>query len=262
MRRILRFVRFAPVVGLSLILGCFLGSAGRLDAQVVRSTIDNLVSPEEYQEELDTIHESLLAHKWKRGLRHARSLTETILRRSWHGKELQRMLSELALYQAVAEANLPRLRYEAIWHWHIAQNLDFKMRNRDLSPYGRAGALLREFPLRRQGSVPAGFEVATTYPTGPRLDPPRKPGTATVPTVLNNTGAALEGSGDFKVEVIVDKYGRLHQPVVISTYLHPIVIYGSLEWLRDWAPFQPARLDGKPADYLDTFTVQFQILRW
>ena len=232
-----------------------------LVAQTLRSNLDDHVPPAKYQEELENVEESLRNHKWKTGLRQARRLTDTVVRRSWYGKELKQMLSELALYQAVAEANLGR-RDDALWHWHIAQNLDFKIRQRDLAPYGEAGKLLYEFPLRARGEVPTGFVVPETYPTGPRLDRPRKPEMPTPPTVLNNTGAAIEGSGDFKAEVIIDENGEFHQPVVLSPYLHPIVIYASLEWLRKWAPFEPALFEGEPADFMDEITVQFHVSRW
>ncbi len=242
-----------------LVIACM--STGSLFAQTLRSTADDHVPPAQYQEELEKLDKNLRDHKWKSGLRSARRLTDTILGRSWYGKELGRMLSELALYQAVAEANLGK-RDDAVWHWHVAQNLDFRMRRRDLSPYGEAGKLLQEFPLRARGEVPVGFVVPTTYPTGPRLDRPRRPKMRTVPTVLNNTGATIEGSGDFKVEVIIDQSGEFHQPVVVSSYLHPVVIYASLEWLRKWGPFEPALFEGEPADFLDEITVQFNVSRW
>ena len=88
------------------------------------------------------------------------------------------------------------------------------------------------------------------------------PDTSSVPTILNNTGAAQEGTGDFHVEVIIDRQGRVQQPVVKSTHLHPIVIYASLEWLRQLPPLQPARYDGEPVDDLDSITVEFHLERW
>ena len=84
----------------------------------------------------------------------------------------------------------------------------------------------------------------------------------TVPTVLNNTGAALEGSGDFDVEVLIDERGRFQQPVVISDHLHPIIVYASLEWLRRLPAFEPARFDGEPVDSLDRVAIRFEVKRW
>ena len=249
------------VLLISAALLAWLVSAPGPRAQTLSSNVDGHVPPGEYQKELEEAEESLRQHKWKAGLRKARRLAETLTLRSWYGKELGRMLSELALFQAVAEANLGK-REEALWHWHIAQNLSFKMRNRDLSPYDEASKLLLEFPLRKLGEVPVGFVVPDTYPGGPIMKSARQPEKSSWPTVLNNTGAALEGSGNFHAEVIVDKKGHLHQPVVTSTHLHPIVIYSSLEWLREISPFRPALFEGEPSDDLYKVTVQFQVSRW
>ena len=230
-------------------------------AQELRSSVDGQIRPAEIEEQLRDVDGDLRAGRWKNGLRRARRLTDIVLRRTWRGSELRRQLVELAFQQAVAEANLDR-RDEAIWHWHIAQNLDAKVFRRDLAPYGEAGKLLYEYPLRAAGELPPPYAVPQTLPGQGRLRGPVRPDIARVPTVLNNTGAALQGSGDFRVEVIIDRRGRVRQPVVESTHLHPIVIYASLEWLRQIPPFEPARYDGEAVDSLDSVTVRFRVERW
>lgn len=242
----------------TLLVGCWAIVA---DAQQLRSSLDGKIHPTEVQEELEKVDAQLRSGKWKTALRHAQRVTETVLTRTWYGKEIRRMLSELALYQAVAEANLGR-RDDAIWHWHIAQNLDFRMRRRDLAPYGKAGKLLREFPLRALGEVPVTFSVPETYPGGPRLDRAVGPKLSSFPTVVNNTGAAQEGTGDFHAELLIDEQGRIRQPVVITTHLHPIIIYASLEWLREMPLFKPAQFKGEPADSLEKFIIRFKVSRW
>ncbi len=236
------------------------GSAAT-EAQRLRTSIDGQVRPAKVQEELVEVDAKLRAGKWKAGLKDAQLLTEVVLARTWYGKELRGIISELALYQAVAEANLGK-NDRAIWHWHIALNLDRKIRRRDLAPYGKAAKLLYEFPLRAEGEVPAPYVVPETYPGGPLFVGPVRPKMSSVPTVLNNTGAAIEGSGDFQVELIIDRRGRIQQPVVISDHLHPIVIYASLEWLRKMPVYEPARFEGEPADYLDLVTIRFHVSRW
>ncbi len=231
------------------------------EAQRLRSNVDREVRPTEVREEMEKVDAKLRAGKWKPGLKEARVLTKVVVQRTWYGRELGPMLAELALYQALAEANLGR-RDEAIWHWHMAQNLDFRVRRRDLSPYGEAGKLLLEFPLRDLGEVPVPYVVPSTYPGGPRLVPAFKPEMPESPTILNNTGAALEGTGDLDVEVIFDETGQLRQPVVISSHLHPIVIYATLEWLRGIPPFNPSLYKGEPADDLGKIKIQFKVSRW
>ena len=244
---------------IALLVG--LVAAAAVPAQELRSSIDGDIRPAQVEEELQAVDARLRAGKWKAGLRHAQRLTETVIRRTWYGRELRRIVAELALYQAVAEANLGR-RDDAIWHWHIAHNLTPAMRRRDLAPYGDAGKLLYEVPLRALGEVPAGFVVPEALAGSGRLVGPRQPKMPRKPTILNNTGAAIEGTGNFQAEVLVDERGRIQHPVVTSDHLHPIVIYASLEWLRQIPPFTPARFDGEPVDSLDRVTIRFEINRW
>ncbi len=230
-------------------------------AQELRSVIDRDVRPTEVQEQLEVVDAKLRGGKWKSGLKLAQRLTEIVIQRTWHAREIRAQLTELAFFQSVAEANLGR-RDEAIWHWHVAQNLDFRIRRRDFAPYGKAGKLLREVPLRTLGEVPAGFVVPERLAGSGRLVGPFQPEFKTRPRILNNTGAAIEGTGSFQAEVLVDERGRIRQPVVTTDHLHPIVIYASLAWMREMPSFVPARFDGEPVDALDRVRIQFVVSRW
>ncbi len=247
---------------LGLLLASILAWSGApAPAQRLSSNLGDEVRPSQIREEMEKVEAKLRQGKWKSALAHTERVIKTVLGRTWYGKELRQMVADLALYQALAEANLGR-DGPAIWHWHIAQNLDFRIVKRDLAPYGEAGKLLYEHPLRARGEVPVPFEVPDHYPGGPPYEGPDRPRMRSIPEVLNNTGAVQEGSGDFKVELLIDEQGEMHQPVVISSHLHPIIIYASLEWLRRMPAFVPARYKGEPADALETFTVSFKVSRW
>jgi hypothetical protein len=210
----------------------------------------------EWWPQVDLVDGSLRNGKWKYARKKAENLGTTILRESWNDRELTAILAELALYQAVAEANLDR-REDAIWHWHTALNLDPKLQDRDFSEYGNSGRLFVEFPLRNRGEMPPGFQNAA--PDSPGLvTMPRAPN-AKMPPVLNNTGANRQGSGDFEVDLVVDHRGDLHQPVVISRHLHPIVIYATLEWLHGMPAFEPARIKDRPVSAVSPLVVAFQV---
>ena len=63
---------------------------------------------------------------------------------------------------AVAEAGLGR-EDDAVWHWHIAQNLaGAALSDKTLASFGKAGALLVRHPLRRVDEAPPGW----TYRSG------------------------------------------------------------------------------------------------
>jgi len=206
--------------------------------------------------QVELIDGSLRNGKWKYARKNAKNLGKRVLREAWNDRELAAILAELALYQAIAEANLDR-RDDAIWHWHTALNLVAGIANRDFSDYGDAGRLFVEFPLRTRGEMPPGFQ--NPAPDNPGLVTMPRPPNAEMPTLLNNTGANKQGSGDFEVDLVVDDRGDLHQPVVISRHLHPIVIYATLEWLHGMPAFGPALFQDRPVSAVSPLVVGFQI---
>ncbi len=215
------------------------------------------VSSSDWWPQVEKVEKAVRAQSWKSARRQAHKLAEEVLGRSWYGRELRQILAELAFYQAIAEANLG-LRREAVWHWHMAQNLDFKMRQRDLTPYGEGAELLIELPLRQLHEIPAGFEVSGP---GAATRPPVMPRMTSSPEIINNTGAALESPGDCDVELLIDELGELHHPVIISTHLHPVVIYEVLDYLPE-LDIEPARAKGQPTDSLFRLSIKFHVVRW
>ncbi len=216
------------------------------------------LGPSQWRDELAEVDAKLDAGKWKAAGRGARKLAEEILFHGWHDRELGRILAELALYQAVASANLGR-RDEALWYWDMAQNLDFRIRKRDLTPYGETGELLREFPLRRQGRASPGFQLAEPR-YGRFSRAVMEPGWA--PVVPYNSGEQAERPGDLHLELIVDRHGQAHHPVLLTPDLHPVVIYGLLDALRTMPRFQPAHDTGEPVDSLFKYIVSPTYTRW
>ncbi len=213
----------------------------------------------EWRDEVDKIDADLRAGKWKPSKRAANRVAQQVVRQSWYGVGLREVLSELAFQQAVAAANLGR-RDEAVWFWLMAQNVDPRIRDKDFAPYGEAGKLLREFPLRRKGEVPARFRVVR--PSFTRIFKYPRPIKGWYPTIPLNAAAKIEGVGDLKVELIVDKEGKPHHPVLVSTYQHPVVVYGALDALRTMPPFAPATDNGEVVDSIFEFTANFEISRW
>ena len=217
------------------------------------------IQPSLWWPEVQKVDEMLRAGRYKKGEKQARKLGEEVIGKSWYGAELKEVLAEVALLRAVAEANLG-LRREALWHWHVAQNIDFRIARKDLSPYGDAAKLLLEFPLRDRGEMPPGFENRRPLP-GQRVERPEKAGFDPV-TILNNTGASIERPGGFEAEVVLDAAGLLQHPVVVSVHHNPVIKYAVLEWMFELPPFVPARIEGEPIDFLLALHVQFHFIRW
>ncbi len=253
-------VRAAQIRHLAWVL-LALGSAGLFSTlpSLAQSSRDH-VAPSAWRPPLGKIEEAVVQGRWKAAAKQGNRLEEEVLSRSWHGSELRPVLTELAFLQALAHANLDDDRL-AVWYWHMAINLDFRVAQRDLTSYGRAARLLLEHPLRRKGVVPAGFDPPPSSPTV-KIVPAQLPQRHAKPIILNNTGAALEHHGDFHVELIIDAQGRPHQPVVISSHLHPVIIYASLKFLFTAPPFVPATFDGQPGDLRMVIRLQFEVSRW
>lgn len=243
-------------------VACLLIAGWTLAAQAMAGADDRRahVAASTWWPQVEKVRGAIEAGRWKAAAKQGKRLEDEVLRRSWHGSELLEVLTEVAFLQALAQANLNQDRL-AVWYWHTAINLDFRVVKRDLTPYGRAARLLLEFPLREQGTVPAGFDPPVSAASA-KVEPAQWPDMNVTPTILNNTGAALEHHGDFHVEVIVDDQGRPHQPVVISRHLHPVIIYGSLRFLFQLPPFKPPRINGQPGDLKMALRLQFHVSRW
>jgi hypothetical protein len=246
-----------PALSRPLLIGALLWAclAAAAPAQGPRDSIP----PSAWWPEVEEVEKTLLAGNYRRAEKQARRLGEEIQGKSWHGADLRDVLSRVALQQALAEANLGRRR-EALWHWHTALNIDPHIAEWDLSPYGDAAKLLVEFPLRREGVMPPGFENRRPRP-GEEALRPRAPRFEAL-AILNNTGAYIDRPGRFAAEVVVDKGGLLHHPVVLSTQHNPVIYYATLEWLLRLPPFGPATVGGEPVDQLLDLDVQFHFNRW
>ncbi len=206
--------------------------------------------------QVDLIGASLDNGRWKYARKRAIRLTETILEESWRDRELDEVLAELALYRAVADANLNR-REDAVWYWQMALNLDRRVADRDLSAYGVAATSLSEVPLRKKGTIPSRFldeGLGTTAPVTPPGFPDVSP-----PILINNAGGSQRRADDFGVEVIADARGGLHDPVVLSRRANPVVIYACLEWLRSVPSLEPALQDGQPVATTYTVMIEFKV---
>lgn len=216
----------------------------------------NLKTP--WGNEVQAVDKLLREHKWKQGLKKARQLGREIARKSWFAPGLDKDLRDAAFMQAVAEANLG-LREDAIWHWHMAWNLDPQIRKRDLTPYGDAARLLKEFPLRKKGEVPAPFEYRRldlyTQVTRPKLEE------KLLHAVIENTEGARQRPGDFHFEAIVDKEGAVHHPVLLGDY-HPVVTYEVLRWIHKLPPLRPGKVGDETSDMVEKFVISFNFQRW
>jgi len=201
--------------------------------------------------------------QWKRLRRQAPGLAERITARSWHHPDLRPIFAELALYEALAVANLGDDE-RAVWLWHTAQNIYPPIRRRDLSSYGRAAKLFAEYPLRARGEVP--YRWSKTLLQGPlrgrSLERPKSLEKGDPPVVLESFAVRTENADrPLTMELILDEQGRPHEPVVyLPPDPHPAVVYAVLRTVPR-RRFAPGRLDGEPRPFLIDLKIRFRVLR-
>lgn len=194
--------------------------------------------------------------EWKRGAKTADRTVKDMLNRGWLHKERLRLeLRELALFQAIAYANLGR-RDDAWWLLDTARNLGRRVEREELLPYGRAIEVLLEHPPRPLKKAPDGVYVPR--PPFTRAYRPFVRSEDEPEVVLINNAARDALHAPVKVEVVVDTEGRLTWPAVIDVQAHPIIIYAVLRSVRKIKPFTPATLDGKPVAAFCELTLDFR----
>lgn len=215
----------------------------------------------EWWDDVEKLGEHLAKGRYAKVRKAAPKLARDVVGLSWHHPELPQIFAELALYEAVARAFLDE-EDDAIWLWHVVLNIDPKMRDRNLTPYGAAGKLFREHPLRSPGEIPYQWSNGVSGPLfGTSLEPPRKL-EEDPPVVLRSSGAKEQGAlRPLQIEMVLDETGRPHQPIVrFPVGAHPAILWSVLRWVPGRA-FAPGSVDGEARPFLFTLNVAFEILR-
>lgn len=192
--------------------------------------------------------------KWKKGLRRTVELLDRVIRSSWREPDLHRVLAALDVQRAIFESVLGRDQ-AARWHVHTALNLDPSAPDR-LGRYGERAAPLRGISLREEGRLPDGSRPSHRFATSgyEPVEVVRPPSTGD----FANVWARREQFPEVQVEVVVGVDGRVRQPVLISTWVPPVVAHWTLERIRtaDYE-IRPARIDGEPIVEVETIRMEF-----
>lgn len=171
-------------------------------------------------------------------------LKRSMLERIGPGEPADRLFAIVLGQLAVAQAGSGR-RDEAIWSWHIAQNIFPAVRDVDLSGYGAAGEILTNNIL----------------PARPEKCPPKR---ASPPTLRKRVEPDYpEGARQFRssgiviVQVRLEDDGRLSEPHVLTAIAAPIT-YAALDALRRWR-FEPLPAEDPLKDVPFCVTFNFRL---
>lgn len=181
--------------------------------------------------------ERLRRQEWSRVAHDARALVKKMVDGMLAGDGAARLLALAVAQQAVAESGLGH-QAEAVWLWHLAQNLDPDYRKVTLGAYGPAGKALGRFRLRSPGEAPLG---GSPLPAAGSFEPPRviRKDEPRTPSGL----ARARIVADVEVEVLVTPEGQAVEPVLLTKPDYPSLAFVILMSLRGWR-FTPAQAAG------------------
>lgn len=241
-RREFRGFRIAPAAA---VLCLVLPASSPLDAQLGAAR-------SRWWSEVDRVGKMVEAGKWRKAAKQGEDLREEVMRSSWREPDLAEVLAEIAFQLAVARANQDEDDL-ALWEWHTALNLERakgrrEIAERDLAPYGRAAELLAAHPLRAFEEYPPGYPPVEIRPDRDFEHAEERKDFQLEP--LTNTAATREVVDPVTLEVLIDTRGRVHHPVLVTSWSHPVVVQWALDNLRRAAPFRPARMNCEPVAVL------------
>jgi hypothetical protein len=213
----------------------FLLSPSWLEAAPAAPTSEEVLA--RWQKALQSQNELLRQQEWRRAAKDARKLVEEMVEGVLAGEGSAQLLASAVAQQAVAEAGLGH-QDEAVWLWHLAQNLDPGLRRVTLGAYGPPGQALGRRPLRQPGKAPAG---GPELPADGSFEPPRviRQEDPRTPRGL----ASVRVAADVEVEMIVRPDGQIVEPVLLTVPEYPSLAFVVLQSLREWR-FAPAQAAG------------------
>jgi TonB family protein len=169
------------------------------------------------------------------------------------GEEETKSFSLAVAHKALALAGLGR-EDDAIWYWHVAQNLDPSLGTSDMSMFGAPAEFLKKHPLSAElPSLPR--VVSGVPPSDPNLRPPAA--TKRVEPMYPGQARLSGVSGNVFTESVIDRSGSVRDIWLLKAPSATLA-YCAMEAVRQWK-FRPATLDGQPVDVRFALVVRFNL---
>jgi TonB family protein len=198
----------------------------------------------------------LTARKWLA----ARDLTHMqFLVLAGYGDPYRELTATALTLEALADAGLGE-EARALCHWSIAQSLDVKLRDADLSAFGAPGELLKSHPVKPPA---AGEETLKLSQTEKEPQQDSQKGEVQRPRLVSRpspqyTPAARKAKvgGIVILETIIEKDGSVSHGRILQDQPQGLGL-SALETICDWR-FKPATKNGEPVRVYYVLTVNFQ----
>ncbi len=201
--------------------------------------------------------QALLAGNPEAALRTLARVLHEMMERMGPGKGGKLAMGIVLMHRALAEADLGQ-KEAALWDWDVALNFNPALAREDLMPFGEAGRLLHDHPLRSASAETQG-KADAQEPLYPELGVVEPPKVRKAPRPVFPVGARDWGlQGAITVQVILTKDGRVTQPLVLADLDAATITFSALEALRQWT-FRPAHLEGRPVSVFYNLTVNYRL---
>ncbi len=208
-----------------------------------------------WQQELREIHTLLRADEAPdRAYERSSRLLQEMTDRIGSGPGVGRVLGSATTLRAIAAVRLGRPD-EGIWHWQVAQQLFPDLAADPLTPYGEAGAFLRQHPVRPPKGDQAFPQDEGLVPDEGQLEPPQKKRALAprFPRAKKRGGLSVA----VVVETIIGEDGRVREPRIVESQGELTLVCATLDALRAWE-FEPARREGRPVAVYYQLTINFR----
>jgi hypothetical protein len=205
---------------------------------------------ENWDRDLKRVDQLLVEGEPKKAYRIVSSLLEEMANRFIGGPLVGEFLATGTVLRALAAYQMGN-EDEALWHWHVANQLFPKVANLTMSAYGDAGPFLKVHPPRMRNEpapgVYAEFEKAITK----RAEKLRAPKPDFPAARLGSEPVAIV------VQAIVGIDGKLREPVIYQSKGELTLVCATLDATRRWE-FVPAESEGEKVPVYYTLTVNFR----
>jgi len=206
-----------------------------------------------WNEQLQKILADLRGAQWQTALTGSQELLDEFGRRLAPGKKADRSVALVVMCRALAEAGQGR-EAEAVWDWHVAQQIDPSIEGWSFAEFGAPGSVLDRHRLSRD---PRPAVVDPLESTG--IEPVQKIGEPRFPAWPEAAYRSGWG-GLIQVEAVIGVDGSLSHPRLIQAPPVATMTLAAFDALRG-NRFVPARREGEPVASIYRFTMKFTYTR-
>lgn len=208
--------------------------------------------PEEWNQQLQEVIGKLRSADWRSAHRSSQQILDGMNRFLVPSEGAGRGIGMILMCRALAEAGLRRER-EAVWDWHIAQQLDPRLERWNLTEFGVAGALLGK---HRLGSDPPPPAIEADTPAADGVSVPKR--ISTPAPDYPEGGRQLHLRASVAIRVVIGVDGHATHPRLEDGRPFETFTLSASDAIRDWR-FEPARRGEEAVPFSWKLTINFTL---